>query len=174
VRRRIRNILVVVSLIYVGCAVSIWIVSYFRHITFFLPARAGYSELGAYGYRGTVGFTAIENSRADHGFILGLRPESDAARIAWDMQMSHDTVMGLGLHRSTIAFRGPPVVPHRRWQLWVPMWFLIGLAIVPLLVARRLTRTMQWQAGARCAHCGYDLRATPDRCPECGTEVSTK
>ena len=48
----------------------------------------------------------------------------------------------------------------------VPFWFLLLLAGAGLALWRR----KHFRAGL-CAACGYDLRATPDRCPECGASA---
>ena len=62
--------------------------------------------------------------------------------------------------------------PVRGRLLIVPHWFLAGvLAVLPggKLVHRRLRRASRRAAAGLCPACGYDLRASPERCPECGT-----
>jgi hypothetical protein len=40
-----------------------------------------------------------------------------------------------------------------------------------MIALRRIRQRCQDQQAGYCRVCGYDLRATPDRCPECGTPV---
>jgi hypothetical protein len=62
-------------------------------------------------------------------------------------------------------------VPIRAYA--APLWALTLLATLPscviLAIALRRKRTALRQAAGACVKCGYDLRATPHRCPECGS-----
>jgi hypothetical protein len=61
------------------------------------------------------------------------------------------------------------------WREWtVPFWALIlAFAFPPTLVVRSIVRKHRRQRRGWCPSCGYDLRATPDRCPECGAAPIT-
>jgi hypothetical protein len=68
-----------------------------------------------------------------------------------------------------------PVVVNITTRFFVPHWLLSGIAAaLPLAVLGSLSRCRRRRAKGSCVCCGYDLRATPDRCPECGavTEAS--
>lgn len=58
----------------------------------------------------------------------------------------------------------------RDWELTLPSWSVIAItAIPPILWFRNRTLRRRQIAAGICQKCGYDLRATPNLCPERGS-----
>jgi hypothetical protein len=82
--------------------------------------------------------------------------------------------LGVGTMQMKRWVNGPagPRMSSRAQAVYLPIaypTFLFGaIGGVMLLFAYRHQRNHRTGC---CLVCGYDLRATPDRCPECGTAV---
>jgi len=80
-------------------------------------------------------------------------------------------LLGFGHELITLStsFSPKTLTTHSMTRLAVPFWFLMLLAASPgLLWLNRWRRHRVRRRQQRCVQCGYDLRASPDRCPECG------
>ena len=175
-RRRLFNLISALSLLLCASVCVLWVRSCFQGDWVFINVAGGPQVTSEWFARSNYGTLVF--ARNNH-FGGG----GDRQRPKW---ISHPPQPGfsrgpLGFYviglRRPVAVRygsgGGVVTNHRSVAL--PHWFLVAVAAVPPAIwlgrVRRARRTRHRQVNRLCPSCGYDLRATPDRCPECGESV---
>lgn len=80
---------------------------------------------------------------------------------------------GIGFGRTEAGFIRVPVL--RQVGYAVPYWFICALTGLPAALWFRRARRMHLRRVNRlCFVCGYDLRASHNRCSECGTPIPAR
>jgi hypothetical protein len=68
-----------------------------------------------------------------------------------------------------------PVPFLSRIVIAAPFWFIFLLFLMPPLTLLRISMRQRYRMRfGLCVTCGYDLRASKERCPECGTPIPGK
>jgi hypothetical protein len=144
-----------------------WCLSFIRTDCLRWPANARQSWLISQSFGDVVfglSFTQVTQARYD-GFMSGAERDP-----VWNYVVDDSPATGKSFLCFTyVEGSGPGVGRPTTWAYVVPYWPLVLLAsAIPSV------RVITWYAGhrrflkGRCRQCGYDLRATPERCPECG------
>ncbi len=152
-KRFIFNTLAAASLLFCLASMVLWVRSYWTIDKIQVVAPA-WRELATYNGR-----LHLAGSQNTYVFPL-FQSEAIArnVRYAFD-QPDYDWIL----------FRWGGIASGGYWFVGVQLWLIMLVtAILPAVRIRQLIRARPSQIGI-CRMCGYDLRATPDRCPECGT-----
>jgi hypothetical protein len=107
--------------------------------------------------------------RVDWGTLrfMDVHPAIAEASLEWSGRAdgTHLSLAGFAFHHVAV-----PTTQVRQTEVVVPAYVLVTLAAAPLLlVFRRWWRRQRWIRMGLCGMCGYDLRGSGERCPECGT-----
>jgi hypothetical protein len=185
VRRRLLNLLMILSLLTCGASVALWVrsrrpvVDYiaWRGQTTTLLFESGASRLWVSRWRGAAP-VPIRPSRMDINWLLSgtVNPGSQSGRA---IEIGYTTpppapsnCFGFAAtHWDAMPGTTPPGSMH---AVGVPWWAVVACtAAAPFVYTTRRLRRRRLQRVGLCPNCGYDLRATPGRCPECGTVART-
>ncbi len=160
-KRRLFNLAAAVSLVLCVATLATWIIARCR------PWATGNDTLRSAYFDKTYGL-------ATDGWVIAVR-WMEIVDQPGERKIFSTDYMGPGTR--TFVFVRAPDGSGPRGQPWArhgvlafPYWAaVIATAILPTWwVGRFVARRRRSRFTLTCQHCGYDLRATPDRCPECG------
>ncbi len=80
------------------------------------------------------------------------------------------------IYRAYLAYPDEKINGHYwvSWGISAVVNVIVGIAGIIYTRRRHIENLRQRRRRAGlCPECGYDLRATPDRCPECGSAAQT-
>jgi hypothetical protein len=162
-RRITFNALNMVSLVLCMGAVALWVRSYYRSDFIW----CGYSgQPSYYSLQAARGQTRLGMAQFKIETYWGVVGSSSGhvSIVAGEMLPLPHSFIGLGFGRAP-ELPWYPIAPAAD----VPLWIIAAVfAVLPTI---RLYRRLQTRRGVicgRCPSCGYDLRASPSQCPECG------
>ena len=108
---------------------------------------------------GQRGIIVVQNSTFSVGFWLVIPKEEDHL-------ISPVTDSWLSIETLLLSENGATRCNGR--YLNVPLWTYGPVCIFTMLISIWQLNGSRRLADNKCRNCGYDLRATPSRCPECG------
>ena len=172
-RRLLLNIATLVCLLLTAATLALWVRSLFvsHHILRFSDIQPfpGHRSGFEYRYDCTVAHTAVAGGRLTFVRRAGATNDSTPHwRYHESRREPADSFARDGWWRQFIL----QTVAVSSARIWiVPLWIIaLPWAIVPAWRTIGHLCSRRPQQGL-CPACGYDLRATLDRCPECGTSA---
>jgi hypothetical protein len=170
---RIRFILTLTSLLICLLATTAWIRGYQRGDILHVYTPGGRLQaVGSYAGGLIIVITDIPGGPdvtwSGRWSLCRLDVASKLYDLAFDQQSINSSLGGFVFAKGAVPV-GAQTPTYR--ALRVPAWFVVALtAPLPLHTLRRILRRRRWLKRGSCRECGYDLRETPGRCPECGLE----
>ena len=167
VKRRLLTLAAAVSLFVCITTLSLWIGTLGREVTLYRgqvkqhTLRSDWFALGRGEFIWSSSTMRAAKPHADTTYIW-------RAEDSWENVWAF-TSYGSGLRYLGFDFRSKDTGRERYWIIAIPCWSVaLASSILPALMGSSLYLRHDRIAAGRCRKCGYDLRATPDCCPECG------
>jgi hypothetical protein len=164
--RKFLNFAAATSVLLLFATVTLWVRSYS------VVDTISHEQMGVVGGR-DVNISALKGD-----FLMSLSYNALSSGIhGWEW--SHHPTDDELTPGEVVPTRGFAGFGHMDWgngsvMFAIPIWWLVAVSlVVPARWLDTFLRTSSRHRRHLCPACGYDLRATPERCPECGTATAS-